>query len=72
MDNLSNFFEENEQALRKPNIVLRDSLGSLAVQILASRPNFSSMSNRQLLCELHQIICDLHEEYDRAQGNFNF
>ena len=71
MENIANFFEENEQALRKPNIVLRDSLGTLAVQILASRPNFSSMSNRQMLCELHKIICDLHSEYDIAQGNFN-
>lgn len=71
MKSLSDFYEENDQSLRKPKIVLRDNLGTLAVQILASRPNFSSMSQTDMLYELHDIICKLHKEYDLIQENLN-
>lgn len=71
MECLSNFYEENDQALRKPKVVLRDSLGTLAVEILASQKNFSSMSETEMLYELHNIICELHKAYDSIQENLN-
>ena len=60
----ADFFENNSHALRMPNIVLRDSLGTLAVQILSQRPDFSKLDYGTMLNELENIIIDLHDAYD--------
>lgn len=60
----SDFFESNDQALRKPKIILRDSLGFLAVQLLSSREDISNMDYPTMLFKLHEIITNLHDTYD--------
>ena len=49
-------------------IVLRDSIGALAAQILAARYDLSTMSNADALHTMRQIIDDLQAEYH--QQNF--
>lgn len=68
---MSDFYDKNDHALRPVNIVLRDSLGSLAVQILAARSDFGTMSDSQKIRKLHKIISDLHDAYHQANGDFN-
>ncbi len=71
--NLStDFFENHDHALRMPNIVLRDSLGFLAIQLLTQREDISKLDYDILLCKLHAIIVELHNAYDGRNGNFNF
>ena len=60
-----NFDPYNHTSLDEPNFVLRDSLGSLAVQILSSKNDLSQMSYDDMLCELLDIIKELHNAYDR-------
>lgn len=57
--------EINSHELLPVNIVLRDSLGALAIQILASRYDLSTMSEAEAMHNLLQIIKELHEEYHR-------
>lgn len=64
----ADFFENNDHALRSQKIVLRDSLGTLAVQILASRRDISHMNYDEMLSELYGIINDLHHAYDKHPG----
>lgn len=59
-----NFDAYNHTSLDEPIFVLRDSLGSLAVQVLASRKDLSTMSYDDMLSELLNIITALHEAYD--------
>lgn len=66
----TDFFENESQALRHTDIVLRDSLGTLAVQILASREDISNMEYDDLLVKLHTIIVDLHKMYHWKNGDF--
>lgn len=66
----SDFFENNDHALRQPTIVLRDSLGTLAIELLSSREDISNMEYDVLLSKLHAIICELHDTYDRMNLNF--
>lgn len=56
-------YDNTDHALRPVNITLRDSLGFLAVQKLAAVKDISKMENEQLLCELREIISDLHDSY---------
>ncbi len=69
MEYTTDFFEQNDHALRSPSIVLRDSLGLLAVQILSVKFDLSTMSYDDMLIELHTIINDLHSEYHH-HGSF--
>ena len=60
------FYDENSQALQKVNIVTRDSLGTLAVSILASKVDLSSVTDYDdLVRQLYDIIDDLHKSYHR-------
>lgn len=65
MSNLTtDFFENESHALRAPEIVLRDSLGLLAIEILKSRhSDFSKLKSGDMLRELLEIINELHDEY---------
>lgn len=60
-----NFDSYNHASLDEPIFVLRDSLGSLAIQVLASRNDLSTMPYDDMIRELLEIISDLHEAYDR-------
>lgn len=66
----SDFFENEDSALRNQKIVLRDSLGSLAVQILSSKYNLSQMNYEEMLDKLYVIIDELHTAYQHKVGNF--
>ena len=57
------FYNENAHALKDVNVVLRDSLGTLAVSILET-PNFSNMSYADMLNELDTVLRDLHHTYE--------
>jgi len=59
----SDFFENEDHALRKQPIVLRDSLGNLAIQILCSKNDISTMKYDDILLELYEIISELHKSY---------
>ena len=60
------FYDENSQALQKVNIVTRDSLGTLAVSVLASKVDLSSVTDYDdLVRQLYDIIDDLHKSYHR-------
>lgn len=59
----ANFFENNDSALRKETIVLRDSLDNLAIQILCSKNDISTMNYVDIVRELHEIISDLQKAY---------
>lgn len=61
----ADFYEDNSQALRKPGIVLRDSLGVLAIHILKSKRDISKMTYNDIIQELYAIIAELHYEYNR-------
>lgn len=72
MSNLtSDFFENEEHALRHPNIVLRDSLGTLAIHILSAKEDISKLEYNVLLDKLHTIICELHDTYQRSNNDFS-
>ena len=60
-----NFDSYNHASLDEPIFVLRDSLGSLAIQVLASRNDLSTMPYDDMIRELLEIISGLHEAYDR-------
>ena len=62
------FYDENSQALQKVNVVTRDSLGTLAVSILASKVDLAKVSDYDdLVRRLYDIIDELHESYDRLK-----
>lgn len=59
--------EGNEHALIPPSTVVRDSLGSLAVQVLAARRDIAQMDYCEMVSELYQIVCKLQEAYDKER-----
>lgn len=60
------FYDENSQALQKVNVVTRDSLGTLAVSILASKVDLSRVTDYdELVRQLYDIIDELHKSYHR-------
>jgi hypothetical protein len=59
-----NFDPSNHTSLDEPIFVLRDSLGVLAVQILAAKRDLSSMPYYDALNELLDIIEELQSAYD--------
>ncbi len=61
-----NFYDQNSQALQMVNVVTRDSLGTLAVSILASKVDLSKVTDYdELVQQLYDIIDELHQSYDR-------
>ena len=64
----TDFFKNESHALRLPEIVLRDSLGMLAIEILKEkRTDFAKLDYNIMLQELYEIIKDLHAEYQRQR-----
>lgn len=66
----TDFFENNEQALREQGIVLRDSLGVLAIHILEAREDIANMEYDEMLRKLYKIITDLHNTYHHMNYYF--
>jgi hypothetical protein len=67
----ADLFENDEQALRHQNIVLRDSLGNLAIQLLFAKEDVSNMEYDEILRKLYTIIDDLHTTYQQCDYNFS-
>lgn len=59
-----NFDPSNHTSLDEPIYVLRDSLGTLAVSVLASKYDLSQMSYDEMVHKLLDIIEELHAAYD--------
>ena len=64
-------YDENEQSLQAPCIVLRNSLGALAVQVLASRNDLSKLEYTDMLRELNTIIRELQQVYEHDYHLYN-
>lgn len=60
----NNFDPCNHASLDDPVFVLRDSLGTLAVQVLSARHDLAKMPYDDMLRELHDTIRELHAAYD--------
>lgn len=63
--NFLNESSENDHALVPQIVEVRDSLGTLAVQVLAARENLRDMPYDEMLTKLYKIVDDLHAAYDR-------
>lgn len=62
---------DHDQAMVPVLVELRDSLGTLAVQMLAARENLAELSADEALHKLHAIIAELHKTYDRERTNLH-
>lgn len=63
--NFLNESSDNDHALVPQIVEVRDSLGTLAVQVLAARENLADMPYDKMLMKLYEIVDDLHTAYDR-------
>ena len=62
-----NFYDENNHALQQCSVVTRDSLGSLAVAILASMVDLSKETDyAKVITELNEIVKELHHSYEKV------
>lgn len=59
--------ESDGSALVLPSVEVRDSLGALAVQVLATRENLANMDYCEMVSKLYAIVCDLHSAYDQER-----
>lgn len=59
--------EGNEHALVFPSVEVRDSLGALAVQVLAARENLADMDYCEMVSKLYDIVCELHRAYEQER-----
>ena len=59
----SDFFEQNDEALRMVNIVTRDSLGTLAALIVAANNDLTNYDADELVRQLYDVIAELHQSY---------
>ncbi|MNW38913.1 hypothetical protein D3C74_159930 [compost metagenome] len=66
-----NFYDENNQALRKVSVVVRDSLGDLAIQLLRARKDITKMDYNELIRELGDIVDDLQKAYMQEYHNLD-
>ena len=67
--NFCNESDQHDHVLVPQIIEVRDSLGMLAVQVLAARENLAEMPYDQMLKKLYEIVDDLHTAYDRNRLN---
>ena len=59
--------EGNEHMLVLPSAEVRDSLGTLAVHVLAARENIAQMEYEEMLSKLYEIVCGLHDAFDKER-----
>lgn len=57
------FYNENDQALRKPAVETRDSLGTLAALIVAHNHDLSNPDYDELVTELYETVQKLQYSY---------
>lgn len=69
--NKINFFDENNQSLRQVSVVVRDSLGTLAIQLLCARQDITKLGYNELIVELSNIVKELHGAYEHEYHNLN-
>ena len=55
--------DEFGSSLVSPEAETRDSLGMLAVQVLAARYDLKTMDYKTMVIKLHEIIVELHQAY---------
>lgn len=57
------FFNDNDNALRMPAVVTRDSLGVLAALIVAHNHDLSRPNYDEMVVELYEIVQELQNSY---------
>ena len=55
--------DKSGSSLVSPDAETRDSLGMLAVQVLAARYDLKTMDCTVMVSKLHEIIEELHQAY---------
>lgn len=55
--------DKSGSSLVSPDAETRDSLGMLAVQVLAARYDLKTMDYTTMVSKLHEIIEELHQSY---------
>lgn len=59
------FYDENSHALRDPNVIVRDHLGDIALQLLLAKTDISQLSYGDLLDQYRSIVIDLQKTYQQ-------
>ncbi len=74
MANTRRFCDEegNEHAFVPAIVDVRDNLGTLAVQVLASRHDLSKMDYCDMIRELYDITEELHDAYDQERERIHY
>ena len=62
--------EENIHALMKPEVILHNSLGLLAIHILESRRDLSEMTTYEILMAYVEVLKEVEEAYDARRTDF--
>ena len=62
--------ENNTHALLKPEILLYNNLGTLAIHILESRRNLSKMTTYEILMAYVEVLKEVEEVYDARRTDF--
>lgn len=57
--------EGNEQSLVLQIVEVRDAIGYLAVKVLAAREDLSTLSYKEMLNKLYDIVDGLHYEFEQ-------
>lgn len=57
------FYDETDNALRKPAVETRDNLGVLASLIVAQKHDLSNPNYDELVCDLYDTIKELQAAY---------
>ncbi len=59
----SEFYNDNDHALRKPAVVTRDSLGVLAALIVAHSHDLSNPNYDEMVTDLYDVVQKLQYSY---------
>lgn len=58
------FYNDNDQAIRKPAVVTRDNLGVLAALIVAHNHDLSSPNYDEMVLDLYDTVKELQHSYE--------
>ena len=64
--------EGHEHALVPAIVEVRDSLGVLAVQVLAAREDLANMDYDEMIHKLYDITSSLHRAYDSERARIPY
>ena len=62
--------EENTHALMKPEVILHNNLGLLAIHILESRKDLGRMETYDILKAYVEVLKEVEEVYDANRTDF--